>query len=62
MRIKKTLGCHRAKGIIDGCHICLPEKKVLSPQEIFVRDQHKIQVKKSCRAIRVIRDYLPKGM
>jgi hypothetical protein len=51
----------RAKGIVDGCHICLPEKKNLSVEENFIRDHHKIQVLKCSRAIRVLRDYLPKG-
>jgi hypothetical protein len=61
-RIKKELGCFRAKGEVDGCHVCLPDKRELSAEEIFIRNQHKILVKKTCRAIRAIREHLPKGL
>jgi hypothetical protein len=62
VNVKKALGCCRAKGIIDGCNICLPEKYPLTEAELFVRDQHTALVRKSCRAIRTIRDFLPHGL
>jgi hypothetical protein len=60
--MKKALGFCRAKGVVDGCSICLPEKYPLTDGERFVRDQHIELVRKSCRAIRTIRDFLPRGI
>jgi hypothetical protein len=61
IKIKKNMGCHRAKGVVDGCCICLPEKQFSTPEEKFVMDQHKILFRKTCRAIRAIREFLPRG-
>jgi hypothetical protein len=62
INIEKAMGCCKAKGIVDGCSICLSQKEPFSQMDMFLRNQHQKLVKQSCRAIRVIREFLPRGL
>jgi hypothetical protein len=60
IKVETALGVCKGKGVVDGCSICFSQNEC-SKTDIFLRKEHQKLVMQDCRAIRTIREFLPKG-